>query len=206
MAISSKIPRKVPFECFQPDNISWTTPAYAYRYVEPRESEDFTKRLLTDLDAHFRNLGPDNVTAFMAETVVGATTGCTTAPAGYFKGVREICDKYGILLILDAGMCGVRHTGTYFAFEQEGVVPDILTIAKGLGGGYIPISGLLIHKRVVDVLRDSTGSFCHGQTYQAYPIACAATFCVQKIIQRDGLNETCSQSLSKETFSDAKFV
>lgn len=210
MAISSNIPRKVPFECFQLDNISWTTPAYAYRYAEPDESEeDFTKRLL---DAHFQDLSPENVAAFMAETVVGATTRCTTAPVGYFKGVREICDKYDILLILVEVMCGVGGTGTYFAFEQEGVVPDILTIAKGFGGGYGPISGLLIHKRVVDVLRDGTGSFCHGQTYQAHPIACAATLCIQKIIQRDGLIETCAQrgifleSLLKETFSDAKFV
>jgi adenosylmethionine-8-amino-7-oxononanoate aminotransferase len=213
MAISSNLPRKVPFECFQLSNISWVTPAYAYRYVKLDESEqDFTKRLLAELDAHFQDLGPDNVAAFMAETVVGATTGCTTAPAGYFKGVREICDKYSILLILDEVMCGMGRTGTYFAFEQEGVVPDILTIAKGLGGGYSPISGLLIHKRVVDVLRDGTGSFCHGQTYQAHPIACAATLCVQKIIQRDGLIETCAQrgnfleSLLKKTFSNAKFV
>lgn len=142
MAISSNIPRKVPSECFQLDDISWPTSAYAYRYTEPDESEeDFTKRLLTEIDAHFRNLGPDNVAAFMAETVVGATTGCTTAPAGYFKGVREICDKYGILLILDEGMCGVGHTGTYFAFEQEGVVPDILTVAKGSGGSIAQFQG-----------------------------------------------------------------
>ncbi|KAF3398853.1 hypothetical protein DPV78_006835 [Talaromyces pinophilus] len=84
-------------------------------------------------------------------------------------------------------MCGVGHTGTYFAFEQKGVVPDILTIARAWEAGIAQFQVyLLIHKRVVDVLRDGTGSFCHGQTYQAYPIACAATFCVQKIIQRDG--------------------
>ncbi|GAM38060.1 aminotransferase [Talaromyces pinophilus] len=177
MAISSKIPRKVPFECFQPDNISWTTPAYAYRYVEPRESEDFTKRLLTDLDAHFRNLGPDNVTAFMAETVVGATTGCTTAPAGYFKGVREICDKYGILLILDAGMCGVRHTGTVSLMCSETALE----------------------------------AFATDRRTKLIPSLCAATLCVQKIIQRDGMIETCAQrgkfleSLLEKTFSDTKF-
>lgn len=213
MSISSNLPRKVPFSCFQLGNMSWVTPAYAYRYAKPGESEeDFTARLLAELDIHFRELGPDTVVAFMAETVVGATSGCTTAPAGYFKGVRQLCDKYGILLILDEVMCGMGRTGTFFAFEQEGVVPDILTVAKGLGGGYSPIAGLLIHERVIDILRKGTGSFLHGHTYQAHPVVCAATLRVQQIIQRDGLVEICAkrgrflESLLKETFSTARLV
>ncbi|KAI1622107.1 pyridoxal phosphate-dependent transferase [Exophiala viscosa] len=215
MNISSNLPRKVPFTCFQKDNVSWVTPAYAYQYSKQGETdEDFTARLLAELDAHFQELGPDTVVAFMAETIVGATSGCTTAPAGYFKGVRQICDKYGILLILDEVMCGMGRTGTPFAFEQEGegVVPDILTVAKGLGGGYSPIAGLLVHKRVVDVLRKHTGSFNHGHTYQAHPVGCAATLRVQQIIQRDGLIKVCAQrgklleSLLKKTFSDVKLV
>lgn len=100
MSISSNLPRKVPFTCFQPDTVSWVTPAYAYQYSKPEESlEDFTARLLAELDAHFQKFDPGTIAAFMTETVVGATSGCTAAPPGYFRGVRQICDKYGSLLI-----------------------------------------------------------------------------------------------------------
>jgi adenosylmethionine-8-amino-7-oxononanoate aminotransferase len=119
--------------------------------------------------------------------VVGATTGCVTALPGYFKRVREICDRHGALLILDEVMCGMGRTGTMHAWEQEGITPDIQVIAKGLGGGYQPIGGLLIGKRIVDALRAGSGGFMHGQTYQAHPVACAAALEVQRIIREDNL-------------------
>ncbi|KAK5276854.1 hypothetical protein LTR40_011113, partial [Exophiala xenobiotica] len=158
-------------------------------------------------------LGPDTVIAFLAEPLVGATSACTPAPRGYFRGVREVCDKYGILLILDEVMCGMGRTGTQFAFEQEGgIVPDIMTMGKGLGGGYAPVAGVLVHRKVIDVLRRGTSSFNHGHTYQAHPVGCAATLAVQKIIRRDGLIENCARMgkflypLLVDTFGRAKYV
>lgn len=215
MTVSSNLPRKVPFACFQLSNVSWVSPAYAYQYSNWQEGEteeQFAERLVDELDRHFQNLGPDNVIAFVAEPLVGATSGCTPAPKGYFKGVRKVCDKYSILLILDEIMCGMGRTGTQFAFEQEGIVPDLMTVGKGLGGGYSPMAGVLVHKKVVDALRKGTSSFNHGHTYQAHPVSCAATLAVQRIVRRDGLIENCARlgkflhPLLVETFGEARYV
>ena len=194
MSISTNLTRRAPYQGFMYPNVSHVSPAYAYQYKQDNESEaDFTKRLLDELEAEFLSVGPEKVVAFIAETVVGATIGCVAAPAGYFKGVRSLCDKYGILLILDEIMCGVGRTGTFFAFEQEGIVPDIMTVAKGLGGGYAAIAGVLMHKKVVEVLRQGSAAFNHGHTYQAHPVSCAAALAVQKIVKRDGLVERCAK-------------
>ena len=119
--------------------------------------------------------------------MVGATTGCVTAPPGYFKRVREICDRHGALLILDEVMCGMGRTGTMHAWEQEGITPDLQVIAKGLGCGYQPIGGVLIDGRIAQALHAGSGGFMHGQTYQAHPVACAAALEVQRIIREDDL-------------------
>ncbi|KAH6987058.1 pyridoxal phosphate-dependent transferase [Ilyonectria destructans] len=193
MSISTNKARKAPYQGFCYPNVSHVSPAYAYQYKHENESEAaFTARLLAELEAEFLRVGPEKVVAFIAETVSGATLGCVAAPAGYYKGVRALCDKYGILLILDEIMCGVGRTGTFFAFEQEGVVPDIMTIAKGLGGGYAAIAGVLMHTRIVDVLRQGTKVFNNGHTYQAHPISCAAALAVQRIVKREDLVARCA--------------
>jgi len=124
-------------------DVGRVAPCYEYRDRRGDESRDaYTQRLLDELDAEFQRLGPDRVIAFVAETVVGATMGAVPPTPGYFKGVRALCDRYGILYIADEVMCGMGRTGTLYAVEQEGVVPDLITIAKGLGGGYQPIGAL----------------------------------------------------------------
>jgi len=194
MSISTNLARRAPYHGFLYPNVSHVSPAFAYHYKDDFESEEeFTARLLMELEEEFLRVGPNKVAAFIAETVVGATSGCVAAPAGYFKGVRELCDKYGVIMILDEIMCGVGRTGTFFAFEQEGVVPDIMTIAKGLGGGYAAIAGVLINRRVVDALRQGSAAFNHGHTYQAHPISCAAALAVQRIIKRDNLVDRCAK-------------
>lgn len=194
MSLSSNLPRKVPYEPLLLTNVSHVSPAYAYQYQRPHESEEqYVHRLAAELDAEFQRLGPSTVIAFVAEPIVGATSGCVPAPTGYFQSVRQICDRYGILLILDEVMCGMGRSGSYFAFEQEGVVPDIVTIGKGLGGGYAPIAGVLVSGKVVRGLRQGTGMFNHGQTYQAHPLSCASALAVQRIIQRDGLVQRCAR-------------
>ncbi|KPM44505.1 putative aminotransferase [Neonectria ditissima] len=194
MSISTNQARKAPYQGFCYPNVSHVSPAYAYQYKLDTESEaEFTERLLAELDAEMLRVGPETVAAFIAETVSGATLGCVAAPEGYFRGVRGLCDKYGMLLFLDEIMCGVGRTGTYFAFEQEGVVPDVVTIAKGLGGGYAAIAGVVMHGRVVDALRQGSQVFNSGHTYQAHPISCAAALAVQRIVQRDGLVARCAE-------------
>ena len=114
-----------------------------------RPTQQYVDRLADELEAEFQRLGPDTVIAFIAEPVVGATTGCVAALPGYFRRVREICDRHGALLILDEVMCGMGRTGTMHAWEQEGIAPDLQVVAKGLGGGYQPIGGVLIGGRIV---------------------------------------------------------
>ena len=162
--------------------------AYAYRDQRADETpQAYGQRLVAEIDAQFQAMGPENVIAFVAETVVGATAGALTAPPGYFAGVRALCDRYGILLIADEVMCGMGRTGTLHAIEQEGVVPDLMTIAKGLGGGYQPIGAVLATDKVVESMRRGSGLFQHGHTYLGHPMAAAAALAVQKVIQRDQL-------------------
>jgi len=213
MTVSSNLPRKKPYAPLQLGNVSWVSPAYAYQYAHRDETEEqFATRLVEELDAHIQAIGPEKVIAFIAEPLVGATSGCTPAPKGYFAGVRRVCDKYGVLLILDEVMCGMGRTGTMFAFEQEGIVPDIMTMGKGLGGGYSAIAGVLVHKKVIDALRHGTSSFNHGHTYQAHPVACASTLAVQRIMRREKLVENCAQmgkvlySLLRQELGGRKYV
>ncbi|TIX97839.1 MAG: aminotransferase class III-fold pyridoxal phosphate-dependent enzyme, partial [Mesorhizobium sp.] len=130
---------------------------------------------------------PDTVMAFVAEPVVGATAGAVPAVPGYFRRIREICDRYGVLLILDEVMCGMGRTGTLHACEQDGVAPDLMTIAKGLGGGYQPIGAVLLSRRIFDAFAEGSGFFQHGHTYMCHPMACAAALAVQEVIARDDL-------------------
>ena len=124
--------------------------------------------------------------AFVAETVVGATAGVVPPVPGYFKRVRNICDEYGVLLILDEVMCGLGRTGSFFAFEQEGIVPDMITVAKGRGGGYQPIGALLCTNKIYNAIYDGSGFFQHSHTYMGHPVACAASLAVMKaIVKRD---------------------
>ncbi len=125
--------------------------------------------------------------AFVAETVVGATLGAVPPVPGYLKGVRELCTRHGILLILDEVMCGMGRTGTLHACEQDGVVPDLMTVAKGLGGGYQPIGAVLAQSHIVDAFERGSGLFQHGHTYLGHPVACAAALAVQRVIVRDDL-------------------
>jgi adenosylmethionine-8-amino-7-oxononanoate aminotransferase len=169
-------------------DVGRVAPCYEYRDRRDDESQDaYTQRLIAELDAKFQEIGADRVIAFVAETVGGATSGTPLPTPGYFKGVRELCDRYGILFIADEVMCGMGRTGSLFAVEQENVVPDLVTIAKGLGGGYQPIGAFLAQGKIIEALRKGSGLFQHGHTYIGHPVACAAALAVQKVIQRDRL-------------------
>jgi adenosylmethionine-8-amino-7-oxononanoate aminotransferase len=160
-------------------NTSLISPCYPYRNQDINETEiDYGLRIANELEEEIKNLGSKNVMAFIAETVVGATAGALTPVKGYFKRIREICDQYGILLILDEVMCGMGRTGSLFAFEEENIIPDIVTIAKGLGAGYQPIGAMLCQDFIYDAIVNGSGFFQHGHTYLGHPIACAASLAV----------------------------
>lgn len=180
--------RRAPYAPLLSAAFSHVTPAFAYHEKQEGESDaQFVARLAAELEAEFQRLGSDTVAAFIAEPVVGATAGAVTAPDGYFKAVREICDRHGALLILDEVMSGMGRTGTTHAWEQEGVAPDIQAIAKGLGGGYQPIGAMLASGKIIDTIRSGSGAFQHGHTYLAHPLACAAALAVQDVIREDRL-------------------
>lgn len=170
------------------------SPCYPYRDQRAEETpEQYGARLAHELDSTIEQLGSDTVIAFIAETVGGATAGVLTPTPGYLRAVREVCDKHGVLLILDEVMCGMGRTGTLHACEQDGVSPDILTIAKGLGGGYQPIGATLVQQKIVDAIYQGTGFFQHGHTYLGHAVACAAALEVQRVIAREGLLDQVKQ-------------
>ncbi|NJO32463.1 MAG: aspartate aminotransferase family protein [Rhodospirillales bacterium] len=166
------------------------SPCFEYRQRRPDETPvQYGERLARELERQIEALGPETVIAFIAETVGGATAGAITAVEGYFGRVREICDRHGILLILDEVMCGMGRTGTLHACEQEGIAPDLMAIAKGLGGGFAPIGAVLVAERILKAFEAGSGMFQHGHTYLGHPLACAGALAVQQVIRRDNLLE-----------------
>ena len=169
-------------------DVTHVAPCYEYRDRQASESaEEYGARLAREFEEAIDRVGPRHVIGFCAETVGGATSGALPPVPGYFRRIREICDRHGILLIADEVMCGMGRTGTLHAVEQEGIVPDLIAIAKGLGGGYQPVGAVLVHQRIIDALSAGSGFFQHGHTYLGHPVGCAAALMVQKIIERDGL-------------------
>ncbi len=187
LAAGGNVWRKQPFAPLMIET-SHIAPCYEYRdRTEGESTFDYGQRVANELEAEILRCGPETVAAFIAEPVVGATLGAVPAVPGYFKRVREICDQYGVLLILDEVMCGMGRTGTVFAYEQEGITPDIVTIAKGLGAGYQPIGAMLCSAPIYAAIEAGSGFFQHGHTYIGHPIACAAANVVLDKLTSGGL-------------------
>lgn len=158
---------------------SHIAPCHPWRDRRDGESmDDYARRSAQALEAEILAQGPEQVLAFIAETVVGATAGALPAAPGYFRHIREICDRYGVLLILDEVMCGTGRTGTLFACEQEGITPDIVTMAKGLAAGYQPLGAMMCTESIYETIGAGSGFFAHGHTANGHPVACAAGLAV----------------------------
>ncbi|MDN6323042.1 MAG: aspartate aminotransferase family protein [Halomonas sp.] len=184
LATGGNAMRRQQFQPLLPET-HHVSPCYAYRDKGNDETpEAYAAKLADELEAKILELGADSVMAFVAEPVVGATLGAVAAEADYFKRVRKICDRYGVLLILDEVMCGMGRTGTMFACEQDSVTPDILTMAKGLGGGYQPIGAVMLTSAIYESFANGSGLFQHGHTYLGHPVAAAAANKVVEIIAR----------------------
>jgi adenosylmethionine-8-amino-7-oxononanoate aminotransferase len=163
-------------------------PCFAYRHQHAGESDAaYAARAAQALEEKLLEVGPETVMAFVAETVVGATAGAVPPVADYFQRIRAICDRHGVLLILDEVMCGMGRTGTLHACEQEGIAPDLMTIAKGLGAGYQPIGAVLVGQKIFDAFASGSGVFQHGHTYLGHPMACAAGLAVLETLEREQL-------------------
>jgi len=163
-------------------------PCFEYRERNTEETqEDYCERVALELEDKIEELGAENVAAFVAETVVGATAGAVVAVPGYFSRIREICDRYGIHLILDEVMCGTGRTGSMMAYQQEQIKPDIVTMAKGLAAGYQPVGALLCTRKIVETLRNNSGYFQHGHTFMGHATAVAAALAAQKVIRDENL-------------------
>jgi adenosylmethionine-8-amino-7-oxononanoate aminotransferase len=187
LAAGGNLWRREPFAPLMIDT-THISPCYAYRDRREDETEDaYGLRVANELETEILRLGPENVMAFLAEPVVGATAGAVPPVPGYFKRIREICDQYGVLLILDEVMCGMGRTGTLFACEQDGISADILCIAKGLGAGYQPIGATLCSGAIYAAIEEGSGFFQHGHTYIGHPVACAAANAVLVKLTDGGL-------------------
>jgi adenosylmethionine-8-amino-7-oxononanoate aminotransferase len=188
-------------------NTAHVDPCWAYRFQAQGESDEaYGARAAATLEAEILRLGPENVSCFLAETVVGATLGCVPPAPGYFKAVRDICDRYGVLLILDEVMCGMGRTGTLHACEQEGIAPDIMTVAKGLGAGYVPLGAVLCSGAVFDAFAQGSGAFMHGHTFVGHPVATASALAVQRAIRdRDLLANVRARGAQLRAGLEARF-
>ncbi len=173
-------------------------PCFAYRFRRDDEGEEaYGQRVADELEAEILRHEPGTVAAFAAEPVVGATIGTVPPVPGYFRRIREICDRHGVLLIADEVMCGMGRCGSPYAIAEEGVAPDIITIAKGLGAGFQPIGAMLASGRVAGALRDGSGMLQHGHTYMSHAVSCAGALAVLDVIEEEGLLDAVRQQGAK---------
>ena len=182
-------------------------PCFAYRGKNESEDDfDYGQRVANELEHKLLELGPNTVMAFIAEPVVGATAGAVTAVDGYFRRIREICDKYGVLLILDEVMCGMGRTGYLYACEHDETRPDIICIAKGLGAGYQPIGAMLCSSEIYAIIENGSGFFQHGHTYLGHPMAAAAANAVLDVlIDQNLLSDVRPKGDALENLLHSKF-
>lgn len=186
LGIGYHVARRTPFEEVLP-SVFHISPCYEYRgRLEGETAAQYGLRVANELEQAILGLGPDTIMAFVAETVTGTTAGATPAVPGYFKRIREICDKYGVLLVLDEVFCGLGRTGTLHACEQDDVAPDFLAVAKGIAAGYQPIGATLINEKIYDAIVSGSGTFKGGYTYSGHATACAAAVAVQRCLRAPG--------------------
>jgi adenosylmethionine-8-amino-7-oxononanoate aminotransferase len=188
LAVSDFTARRAPFEGALVE-ASFLASVNCYRPPAGVALDELAAHAAAELESEILRLGPERVAAFIFEPIVGAAGGVLPAPDGYARRIRDICDRHGVLLIADEVMCGAGRCGTWRALEHDGVVPDICAVAKGLGGGYVPLGATLYHRRVADVLEAVDGGPLTGHTFTGHTLACAAGVAVQRIVERDGLVE-----------------
>ncbi len=190
LSIGSHVARRKPYLPMLNSDHHTIAPCFPYR--EQRENEsthEYGIRVANELEEKILELGADKVIGFVAETVGGATAGVLPPVPGYLKRIREICDQYGILLILDEVMCGSGRTGTFFSFTQDDIAPDMVILAKGLGAGYQPIAATIVSQTIYQAVHGGSGALMQSHTYMGHAIACAASLAVVNTIESENLLE-----------------
>jgi adenosylmethionine-8-amino-7-oxononanoate aminotransferase len=212
LSISGNAQRQSVFGPLLPP-AEFVSPCYAYRELRVGESEEqYATRLAQELDDKINALGSENVAAFFAETVVGSTNAAVPPVPGYFRKIKEVCERHDVLLILDEVMAGMGRTGQMYAYADDGIVPDMVAVGKGLAAGYMPISALLVSDRVHSVMAQGSGVLGNGQTHVNHPLACAIALEVQKVIAEENLLATVRtrgeqlRSWLKESLADVETV
>lgn len=205
--------RARPFAPMLPINTMHIGPAYAYRGLRDGETlDDFAMRTARELETMIEEAGPARVAAFICETIVGSTLGAVAAPEHYFREIRRICDRHGVLLILDEVMCGMGRSGSKYTFLQEGICPDMVMVGKALAGGYAPLGAVLLSSAIHEAIRDNTGFFRHGHSFHGHALACTAALAVQREIEERDLYSNIRQSglqldqMLRERFADHPHV
>lgn len=192
LGVSGHRARRAIYEPLLGANVSFVAPCYAYRDMRDGETTaEYVGRLAQELEDEFQRVGPSTVAGVIFETMAGLTLGAVAPVPGYLAAMQAVCERHGALFLLDEVLAGMGRTGTLHAWEQEGVVPDLQTVAKGLGAGYAPIGALLVGEKVVKVLSGGTKAFMHFQTYHGHPVSCAAAYEVQQVLQDERLVENC---------------
>jgi adenosylmethionine-8-amino-7-oxononanoate aminotransferase len=204
LSVSGFAERRRPFEGSLLE-VSFVSAANSYRPPSSMAEVGLTAALAEELEQAIRRLGSDTVAAFIFEPVVGAAGGVVPAPPGYVAAIRRVCDRHGVLLIADEVMCGAGRCGTWRALEHESVAPDIMAIAKGFSGGYIPVGATVCSAEVGNTILREQGSFMTGHTYSGHTAGCAAALAVQRIIERDSLLQRVQQrgALLKSALQDS---
>ena len=197
--------RREPFAPLLVD-MHHVAPCYAYRGQNGADMDAYVGSLIAEIEDKVAELGPETIMAFVAEPVVGATLGAVPSEGDYFRQIRALCDRYGILLILDEVMCGMGRTGSLFACTQDGVAPDICAVAKGLGAGYQPIGAMLCTETIHDAIRSGSGFFQHGHTYLGHPAAAAASLAVlERLVDDDVLTGVAGKGAQLRAALEARF-
>ena len=163
-------------------------PPYWYKYGEDMSPEEFGIYTANKIEEKINEIGAENIAAFIGEPIQGAG-GVIIPPDSYWPRVQEICKQYDILLVVDEVICGFGRTGEWFGSDTYNIKPDIITMAKGISSGYIPLSGIMVGDRVTETLVDEGGEFYHGYTYSGHPVACAVAIENIKIIREENLIE-----------------
>ncbi len=186
LGVSGFIERRAAYEGAFIDAVR-VSPANAYRPIAGATAETVGEACAAELEAAILREGPETIAAFIFEPVVGAAGGCVPAPAGYSKRVRDICNTYGVVMIADEVMCGAGRVGTWRALEFEGVEPDIMSVAKGLAAGYLPLGAAIYSDRISNAIMAAHGAPMTGHTFTGHTACCAAGIAVQKIVARENL-------------------
>lgn len=192
LSVSGHLGRRKPYENVL-NQVSFVSPANAYRPPEGIDPSDLTAFLANELETEIQRIGPGRVAGFIFEPVVGATGGAVAAPEGYARAMRQICDRYDVLMIGDEVMCGIGRCGTWRALAHDGVSPDLMPIAKGLGGGYVPLGAAVYTAQIYETIADRFGTVASVHTYSGHTLACAAGLAVLDVIKRDNLVDACAQ-------------